>query len=140
MKTTVILLTSCVNPNGMSKTALQDVGMRKQQYIEALRFYLQNTDLSIVFVENSGADFRDEFESFIDKGRLEYITFWGNDYDKKFGKGYGEAIIIRYALDNSEILKKADIVIKITGRLKIDNIGKIIRHRFFLSCHLVQPF
>ena len=36
----VILLTACVNPNGMSKTVLQDVELRRKQYVNALNFYL----------------------------------------------------------------------------------------------------
>lgn len=35
----VVLLTACVNPNGMSKTVLQDVELRRKQYVNALNFY-----------------------------------------------------------------------------------------------------
>ena len=52
----VILLTACVNPNGMSKTVLQDVELRRKQYVNALNFYLQETSLPICFVENTGFD------------------------------------------------------------------------------------
>ena len=94
----VVLLTACVNPNGMSKTVLQDVN--------ALNFYLQETSLPICFVENTGFDMSCEFHSYIDSGRLEYLCFKGNNYDKSLGKGYGEAVIILYATENSVFFKK----------------------------------
>lgn len=90
----VVLLTACVNPNGMSKTVLQDVELRRKQYVNALNFYLQETSLPICFVENTGFDMSCEFHSYIDSGRLEYLCFKGNNYDKSLGKGYGEAVII----------------------------------------------
>ena len=39
----ILLLTACINPDGMPFTCLADVGVRKKQYIEALNFYLKNT-------------------------------------------------------------------------------------------------
>lgn len=54
-------MTACVDPQGMSNTILQDKDLRKQQYIEALDFYLTKTDLPIVFVENSNTDFSNLF-------------------------------------------------------------------------------
>ena len=52
----IILLTSCVNPNGMPFTALSDIDVRKQQYLDALWFYINNTSLPIVYVDNSNFD------------------------------------------------------------------------------------
>lgn len=34
----ILLLTACINPDGMPFTCLADVGVRKKQYIEALNF------------------------------------------------------------------------------------------------------
>ena len=38
----ILLLTACINPDGMPFTCLADVGVRKKQYIEALNFYVKN--------------------------------------------------------------------------------------------------
>lgn len=130
MSNYAILLTACVNPNGMVYTCLQDSSTRQQQYIEALRFYLEHTKLPIVFCENTNTDFSNLFKKEIDKGRLEYLTFNGNDYDKAKGKGYGEAKIIIHAIEKSAILKSCNQIIKITGRLIIDNIRRIISSPF----------
>lgn len=121
-----ILLTACINPGGMSMTALQDVAERRRQYVNALHYYLDNTSIPIVFVENTNTDISGEFDAFIKSGRLEYITFAGNDYDKTLGKGYGEATMIIHAIENSEFLSRTKYVIKITGRLIVENIKDII--------------
>jgi hypothetical protein len=88
-----------------------------------------------VFVENSGTDISQEFISEVNHGRLEYLTFKGNQ-DKARGKGYGECEIIEYALNNSAIINSTHDcqIAKITGRLRILNINSIIRiHRFIFS-------
>ena len=53
MDDVVLLLTACINPNGMLYTTIQDTELRKKHYIESLFFYLTKTQYKIVFVENS---------------------------------------------------------------------------------------
>lgn len=126
MPQSVILLTACVNPKGMLFTQLQNPQIRLQQYKETLKWYLENISEKIVLVENTLCDFSNDFSDFIAAGRLECLTFDGNSYDRKLGKGYGEALIIKTALEQSKILRKCDIIIKITGRLKVKNINRLI--------------
>ena len=98
----ILLLTACINPDGMPFTCLADVGVRKKQYIEALNFYLKNTTRKIVFVENSGTDISSSFKDF--QHRIEFLCFDGNlCFDKRKGKGYGEALILEYAMAKSEV-------------------------------------
>lgn len=125
MQNPVILLTACVNPGGMSATKLQDTQVRLEQYKQALFFYLSETPYKILFVENSLYDFSNEVRSYIDEGRLEYLTFSGNNYDPSLGKGYGEAQIILYAMNNSHFLKEASVIIKITGRIIVENVMQL---------------
>lgn len=129
----VLLLTACVNPGGMVYTSLQNIDERAGQYKAALKWYLANTDLKIVFVENTMTDFSSEFCEYINSGRLEYITFDGNNFDRKLGKGYGEAMIIETALKNSAVISKADYLIKITGRLILGNLNTILKKHKPLS-------
>lgn len=125
---TTILITACVNPGEMINTKLIDSGIREKQYKDVLTFYLENTNMDIVFVENSNTDFSQDFMYYIDIGRLEYIAFAGNQICIDKGKGYGEANIIKYAFDTSNKIKEADYIIKITGRLKITNINHLLRY------------
>jgi len=121
-----LLLTACVNPNGMSYTVLNDVEKRRNQYRDALRFYLEQTPYPIVFVENTLDDFSAEFTDYMAAGRLEYITFEGNNFDQQRGKGYGEALIMLHAVEHSVLLKRSRYLVKITGRLHIANLQRIV--------------
>ena len=58
--------------------------------------------------------------------KFEYLSFEGSNKTKKFGIGYGEMEIIKYAYDNSQYFKYNDFFWKITGRIKIENINKIL--------------
>lgn len=130
MKDLLIFLTGCINPNGMSFTALQDDNLRKQHYVDSIRFYLGKTDIPILFVENSDNDISYLFRQEIQIGRLEILTFQGNDYDKKLGKGYGEMLILEHASLFSHFFKSASFIFKITGRYKVLNIGSYINRYY----------
>ena len=128
----ILLLTACINPGGMAYTVLDSQGERSEQYVEALRFYLSGTRFPVVFVDNSGTDISNLFADYIRNGRLECLTFHGNQ-DKQRGKGYGEAEIIQYALDNSATLQNNpdERIAKITGRLVVKNINTVyLTHRW----------
>lgn len=124
----IIFLTGCIDPKGMSYTALNNPNVRRRQYVEAITWYLQSTDFPILFVENSGTDISTEFTPYIENGRLEVITYDGNNYDRSLGKGYGEAQIMKYGFGHSRFLQQDDtLVIKITGRFICKNINEIVR-------------
>ena len=134
---TVILLTGCINPDGMAYTALNNTEERKAQYVNAIRYYLNKTNYSVVFAENSGTDISILFQDFIDSGRFECLSYMGNQ-NKEKGKGYGEAEIIEFAINNSRLIDEKSIIAKITGRLIINNINRIIKplkkNTDFVSC------
>ena len=108
----VLFLTACVNPGGMAYTKLQDGNVRLLQYKKALDWYLGHSDLPILVVENTMTDFSADYQSYIDSGRLEYLTFDGNQFDKSKGKGYGEMLIMKYGMEHSRFLKEAKRVTK----------------------------
>ena len=134
----VILLTACVNPGGMPFTVLTDTSERLRQYRDALNFYLRETTMPIVFCENTLCDISDDYKQYIETGRLEYITFDGNNFDKSRGKGYGEAIIMEEAFRKSAIIQPSDIIVKITGRLKVLNINLLIKDNSRLFANTIQ--
>ncbi len=127
-----ILLTACINPDGMSFTKISDKNIRMDQYRKALDFYLANTSFPIIFAENSNIDISQYYTKHINNDRLEILTFSGND-NKERGKGYGEANIIEYAINNSKILDKETMIVKITGRLIVENINEVITKKFPLQ-------
>ncbi len=132
----VILLSACVNPDGMSYTLLSNPEIRQKQYLEALEYYLTHTPYSIVVCENTQTRFIPStmLDTYAD--RLEFLTFDGNRFDKTLGKGYGEAIIIEHALNHSVFCKDADYIIKITGRLIIRNFQTLLSSGFLFHSPL----
>ncbi len=125
---TILFLTACVNPLGMAYTKLSNPEVRLQQYKESLDWYLANTDMKILMVENSAYDFSDSYQEQMDNGRLEFLVFDGNNYDRSKGKGFGEALIMDYGIRHSDLIKNAsanDLIVKATGRLLCLNIQKL---------------
>lgn len=111
----------------MQHTKLQNPEERKSQYIEAIRFYLKETDCKILFVENSNTPLNNHFEKEIAEGRLELLSFNGNNYNKQLGKGFGEMLIIEHAIQFSDFIKETAFLYKITGRYRILNVGSFIK-------------
>lgn len=136
----VILLTACVNPGGMPFTVLNDTSERLRQYREALDFYLHETTLPIVFCENTLCDFSNDYKEHIASGRLEYITFDGNNFNKSKGKGYGEALIIEEAFRHSKLLSQCNFVVKITGRLTVRRISQLVKDNRRMITETIQTF
>lgn len=123
---TVILLTASVNVRNVINTKLQDSEIRKAHYIEAILYYLNNTQFNIVFCENTNTNFYDEIDIKDKNKRLEYLYFNGNSQSIFKGKAYGEMMIIKYALENSIFLRNSKYIIKITGRIIVSNINNIV--------------
>ena len=121
----VILFTSCVDPNGMTKTAIHDKQQREQEYKRALQFYLEQTVFPIVVVDNSGFIYQELHEA--NPERIETLSFQGNDFDRNLGKGYGEGLILRYALEHSTFIQKEGcrFIYKISGRHILLNLNKL---------------
>ncbi|MBO3099901.1 hypothetical protein [Gelidibacter pelagius] len=118
----VILMTGTIKPNSFATLALKDPEVRKSQYVDAIRFYLTNTTLNIIFVENSGVELYKEFENNKDRKRLELITYKSKPTVPDKGKGAKELEIIDYAVNHSKFISESFAVIKVTGRLKVLNI------------------
>lgn len=133
----LILLTGCINPSGMTFTKLQNPEKRKSQYIDSIKYYLNHTENLIVFVENSGTDISAEFPNPEDKKRLEIITFFGNNFDKNKGKGYGEMMILKHAFQHSILIQESVSICKITGRYKLLNIKSILKSYQKHTCNIM---
>lgn len=133
----ILLLTGCINPNGMPFTSLTNSSVRQVQYIHSINYYIHNTSFPIVFVENSNTDVSHIFHPSLLNSRIEFLTFCGNKKKDK-GKGYGEAEIIEHALLYSKIIastNKQCCIIKITGRLIIKNIKELICNHYPFQGH-----
>lgn len=131
---TILFLTACVHPNGMVATVLQDKDVRLRQYLDAIRYYISSTEFPILVVENTETDLSPFFREEIEKGRLEILTFQGNDFDKRLGKGYGEGLILNYAFKHSSFIANYRNIIKVSGRHRVVNLKSVIRLSEMFLC------
>lgn len=121
-------------PDNCPDLARTDPKMRMEDYFNALKFYLdipsQYCD-RIIFAENSDTDLkplRAVLEFNHQDKQVEFISFPdGNTFPPEYGKGYGEMLLIDYAMEHSKIISDQDIIWKATGRLILNNITDIIR-------------
>lgn len=129
----LLLMTACIKPYGNNfYKYVASAEDRLEQYIDALKFYITCSDVSqIVFCDNS--NYKTEKEQEImqlareNQKEVEWISFEGDkNATLKFGKGYGEGEIIEYAIENSRLMRGKSGFLKVTGRLKVRNINKIV--------------
>ncbi|MBR0037930.1 MAG: hypothetical protein IJP70_09875 [Bacteroidales bacterium] len=124
-----ILLTATVNPNGMQGASFS-VEERAQMYVEALRFYMGLSSFgktfTLVFAENSGS-LEAVKKAFDERSGIEWLDVSGSEYDQTRGKGYNETIIIQKAIERSDYIRQSGCFFKVTGRLKVLNIEKLLK-------------
>lgn len=128
----VILITGCISPSSnIYMLAIKDSNERRRQYIDSIYYYIEKSKVrKIVYCDNSNAKPDEKlFEDAKKHGKeLEWISFQG-DEEKTIskGKGYGEAEIVKYAMEHSVLLRNSEYFIKITGRLKVRNLNFFVR-------------
>lgn len=140
----VILLTGTIYPNSLNTLKLIDPEVRKTHYLEAITFYLLNTNFKIVFVENSGVNLQSLFPN--KEKRIEFLTYTSVAELPDKGKGFKEMEILNFAMLHSEFIKTSHSILKITGRLKILNVNTLARtylkdynkHRKIVSCNVYK--
>lgn len=104
---------------------------RLQQYVESIRSILDSQAFDkIIFCENSnyGTErLSDLINIAKEKGtELELLSFQGNEEKACIhGKGYGEGEIMHYVFAHSSFINSEIYFVKLTGRLKVDNIQAI---------------
>jgi hypothetical protein len=122
-----ILLTATIDPKGIFFMQRVDPLIRENDYLVAVEKWINETAFPIVFCENSGYNINKiekVIKSYINR-EFELIQFFGQDFPRELGKGYGELLTIRYAVQHSNLIRNSDYVIKVNGRYFIKNIKKI---------------
>jgi hypothetical protein len=135
-KPVVLLLTATISPPAnCPDLQRKDPQVRLADYKEALLFYLSRSNKlidRIIFVENSDSDLTplsDAANAFQHGKRIEFLSFeGGNKFPPEYGKGYGEMLLLNYALETSQMLSTFDTIWKATGRLILSNIEDLIKH------------
>jgi len=141
----IILTTTIYSDPKKRYSIVNDSDKRLTIYLESIKQWLEETNLNIVIVENSGYEFLElkKYEG-IYKNRLEIILFnekklpnyiflnlgasalnIKSDY-LSTSKGTSEMFSIYYACQHSKLIKNSDFVIKITGRYFIPGFEEYI--------------
>lgn len=126
------LLTGTIVPNPKAISKVNDPAVREKQYIETLSWMAKaKTDVDeVIFCENSHSsliNFKPLHDMFLKNNRtIEVYNVSMPDSQCFFGKGWGEGLIIRWALENVLYPSRCDGFIKITGRYRILNLKRIM--------------
>lgn len=127
------IITGTIRPAlQMSQLVLRDEKERLKQYEESIQFLLQSQAFSkVVFCENSNYG-TDKISYLMEMAKennveLELLSFQGNMEESCIhGKGYGEGEIMSYVFSHSKLIRTETYFVKITGRLKVDNVKDIV--------------
>jgi hypothetical protein len=134
-----ILLTATIDPGNTPKVSRSDISSRELDYFKALEFYI-DLGLPIIFCENSNYESQKINNLIVKTDNIEYLKF--KSQLSHLGKSHGEKEIFDYVYNNSNILKHNDYVIKVTGRLIVDNLISIQRKieniKYLLYVNLVR--
>ncbi len=131
-----LILGCTINPNRVQNLERKSPLIRLEDYKISLNKWLQNkaTD-KIVIVENSGYDLSElkkianEFKDF---KKVEFLsTDTNNSFSPELGKGYGESLILKEAVNNSQLLKESHCFIHISGRYYIKNFENFLNEFIF---------
>jgi hypothetical protein len=133
-----LFLTASIDPKNTPQVGRSSINIREKDYFNALSQF-SKLGFNIVFCENSGYQSQKIFQ-ICKEHNIEYISFITEESHR--GKGHGEKEIFDYALFNSNYLNNAEYIVKITGRIYIKNISKILENlsksTFYVSTNLTR--
>jgi hypothetical protein len=126
-----LLLTATIDIKGMPKAYPTLAEQRQEDYYNSLKYYVTNHPQiqKIVFVENSGYSLDrvlDAVKENPHNKQVEFISLNCNDFPRILGKGYGESLLIDQGIQQSELIKTVTHIAKITGRIYLLNLTKIL--------------
>jgi hypothetical protein len=127
----VLLLTASVDPLGMPGVTRADPKEREFDYYDSLRYYIEEHPAvkKIVFIENSGWPLEEIQKASRDNPHgkdIEFISMRCNDFPRERGKSYGEMLLMEKGIEQSRLAKTARFLAKITGRLRLANLTRLV--------------
>lgn len=117
-----ILLTSSIIAHDTS-VRLTDADKRIAFALESVKEWLAiDPSLQITLCDGSGFDFTPLITKKFPNSKIECIFFENNkDMVSKYGRGFGEGEIVKYAVAHSELMSKAGCFAKCTSKLWVKN-------------------
>lgn len=126
-----LLLTATIDIKGMPNAYPSIIEKRQEDYFNSLRYYVEHHPQirKIIFVENSNSPLDRVKEAVAHnpyQKEIEFISLNCNDFPRKFGKGYGECLLVEKGLQQSELINRVTHFAKITGRIYLKNITQLL--------------
>jgi hypothetical protein len=120
-----------------SSVIAHDTGVLLKNKDERIRLALQSVErwlkidpnISIVLCDGSSFDFSRLIAEEFPNAQIECLNF-ENDQDlvKKYGRGYGEGEIVRYALNHSKSIMTSGCFVKCSSMLWVENFKKCAQY------------
>ena len=135
MKNYLLMTATVTPPTGETELTRIDPLLRLTDYLQAFKYYLSDEITAIdgiIFVDNSNhalEEIRLLAQNYQGPKQIEILSFYGLDYPIEYNRGYGELKLIEYAYEHSHLMQamqEADRFWKVTGRLKVMTLNKII--------------
>ncbi|MFL9878036.1 hypothetical protein PQR63_06590 [Herbaspirillum rhizosphaerae] len=130
MSSTVLITTANDPPNGMMFLTTTDSATRRITAKAAVFFWAIQGVEKIVIADATGTTLLDENEmSMLNQMNIEVEQlhyFQDDETVKQKGKGYAEGMLMQFAMQNSEILKKETGFFKCTGKIYCRNFAQIL--------------
>ena len=125
-----LLITSAVKPSAPF-VGLSDIQARLEYLADSIRLWKASGVAQIVVCDGSVSDIYSRLSELIDltapSCAIEVLGFVNSLADvERFGKGYGEGEIVKYALRHSNLLSQAAYFAKCTGRLYVSNYWDVL--------------
>jgi hypothetical protein len=130
MNDILVFITATINSGKTQCVKRSNPDIRRKDYLRGLRSWLTSgCKADILFCENSGADisdFREAASHSPFSGSVRCLSFSGNSGAEKFGKGYGEIEMLKYAFVACPDLSQYRYIVKASGRYEYFNAGDVI--------------
>lgn len=123
----VLLLSSCIHVSA-PYTKLKCANLRLKSTLDSIKQWIKIAPTQkIVICDGSNYDFTTDCKKLFPKQKIECLNFRNDECAvAKYGKGFGEGEIIKYALKKSKFLKDQQFFIKCSSQIYIKNFRKII--------------
>jgi hypothetical protein len=126
MEPIVILLTGTINVVNTPNLKFSNSSQRESEYFNAIKKWIA-LNYPIIFCENS--NYHSEKINSLVQGlnpqKFEYLKFTTSR--SHLGKGSGEAEILAFVFENSQLLESHTLICKSTGKNFVTNGGNIIK-------------
>ena len=124
----ILLITTAVRAAPSVNVRVSDRERRLEYTLEGIgEWVARMPELRIVVCDGSNVDLTSTIREKWPTATIEVLHFQNNEKKvARFGKGFGEGQIIKFALKKSKFLRNQPVFMKCTGKLWVENIREVL--------------